>query len=172
MSIKVAIATADKINIDLHFGKAAQFQIYELRGDHFEFLEARNAPKSAQTPAPHQTGRGGAHAGESRNFSGDNGGSLVACGSDFSGEYRDQFTGNESACGGCGTLCGSGCGGGSGPILPAVELLLDCRAIVAAQVGQNVRRQFEKNAVSVFDIELPISQALTKLAAYYTKFGE
>ena len=53
-----------------------------------------------------------------------------------------------------------------------MELLLDCHAIVAAQVGQNVRRQFEKNAVSVFDIELPVEEALKKLAAYYLKFED
>jgi hypothetical protein len=33
-------------------------------------------------------------------------------------------------------------------------------------------RQFQRNAISVFDIELPISEALEKLAAYYLKFGE
>ena len=135
MSIKVAIASSDKTNIDLHFGQATQFEIYELRGDHFEFLETRNAPKSAQTEDDTPAYGGG-------------------CG---------------SGCGGFGGGCG---GGGSGQISPTVQLLLDCRSVVAAQIGQNVRRQFERNAVSVFDIELPIEEALKKLAAYYTKFGE
>lgn len=142
MSIKVAIASSDKINIDLHFGQASQFEIYELRGDHFEYLETREAPKSGQ-PSDEGTA---ASAG----FSG-------GCGGSF----------------GCGSGCGGGCGGGAGgPASPAVQLLLDCRSIVAAQIGQNVRRQFERNAVSVFDIELPIEEALQKLAAYYLKFGD
>ena len=142
MSIKVAIASSDKINIDLHFGQASQFEIYELRGDHFEYLETREAPKSEQ-PSDEGTA---ASAG----FSG-------GCGGGF----------------GCGSGCGGGCGGGAGgPASPAVQLLLDCRSIVAAQIGQNVRRQFERNAVSVFDIELPIEEALQKLAAYYLKFGD
>lgn len=142
MSIKVAIASSDKINIDLHFGQARQFEIYELRGDHFEYLETREAPKSEQ-PSDEGTA---ASAG----FSG-------GCGGGF----------------GCGSGCGGGCGGGAGgPASPAVQLLLDCRSIVAAQIGQNVRRQFERNAVSVFDIELPIEEALQKLAAYYLKFGD
>jgi len=142
MSIKVAIASSDKINIDLHFGQARQFEIYELRGDHFEYLETREAPKSDQ-PSDEGTE---ASAG----FSG-------GCGGGF----------------GCGSGCGDGCGGGAGgPASPAVQLLLDCRSIVAAQIGQNVRRQFERNAVSVFDIELPIEEALQKLAAYYLKFGD
>jgi len=144
MSIKIAIATSDGLNIDLHFGQASKFEIYELHGDHFEFLETRKVLKSEQTADEAPENGDGAGFG---------------CGSGFSG--------------GCGSGCGGGCGGGAnGPIAPAVELLLDCRAIVAAQIGQNVRRQFERKAVSVFDIELPIAEALEKLAAYYTKFGE
>ena len=142
MSIKVAIASSDKINIDLHFGQASQFEIYELRGDHFEFLETREAPKVEQLADEGAAGGTGFGAG---------------CGSGF----------------GCGSGCGGGCGGGAGgPVSPVVQSLLDCRSVVAAQIGQNVRRQFERNAVSVFDIELPIEEALQKLAAYYLKFGE
>ena len=141
MSIKVALASSDKTNIDLHFGQATQFEIYELRGDHFEFLETRNAPKSEATSEDTPAYSGG-------------------CGSGFGG-------GCGSGCGGFGGGCG---GGGSGQVSPTVQLLLDCRSVVAAQIGQNVRRQFERNAVSVFDIELPIEEALQKLAAYYLKF--
>ncbi|MBQ1661413.1 MAG: hypothetical protein II054_02815 [Treponema sp.] len=135
MGIKVAIASSDGINIDLHFGQAKQFAIYELESGHFAFLENRDAPNSEQ-------------ASDDTSPSG--------CGGGFGG-----------GCGG-----GNGCGSSGGPASPRVELLLDCRSIVAAQVGQNVRRQFERNAVSVFDIELPIQEALEKLAAYYTKFEE
>ena len=142
MSIKVAIATSDKSNIDLHFGQASQFEIYELCGDHFEYLETREAPKNEQPVDEITAGAPG-----------------FGCGSGFGG--------------GCGSGCGGGCGGGAGgPVSPVVQSLLDCRSIVAAQIGQNVRRQFERNAVSVFDIELPIEEALQKLAAYYLKFGE
>ena len=143
MSIKVALASSDKTNIDLHFGQATQFEIYELRGDHFEFLETRNVPKSEATSEDTPAYGGG-------------------CGSGFGG-------GCGSGCGGFGGGCA---GGGSGQVSPTVQLLLDCRSVVAAQIGQNVRRQFERNAVSVFDIELPIEEALQKLAAYYLKFGD
>ena len=143
MSIKVAIASSDGLNIDLHFGQAKSFLIYELKGSKFELTEKRELPQS-DTP-------------------------LVSTGS-TTGGY-----GCGSGCGGSGFGCGSGggCGGGAGgPLAPAVELLLDCRAVVAAQIGQGMRRQFERNAISVFDIELPINEALEKLAAYYTKFNE
>ena len=135
MGIKVAVASSDGKNIDLHFGQARQFAVYELNGDHFAFLENRDVPKTEQASddtVPMGSGCGG------------------------------------GGCGGCGG--GNGCGSSGGPVSPVVELLLDCRSIVAAQIGQNIRRQFERNAVSVFDIELPIQEALEKLASYYLKF--
>ena len=89
------------------------------------------------------------------------------------GPQADAGFGCPGGGGGCGGS-GGGCGGGaaSGPLAPAVELLLDCRAVVAAQIGQGMRRQLERNAISVFDIEIPVEDALKKLAAYYAKFGE
>ena len=142
MSIKVAIASSDGLNIDLHFGQAKSFLIYELKDSKFELTEKRELP-----------------AGENESTSPD-------------GQEPQDFGGG---CGGGGFGCGSGggCGGGAtGPLAPAVELLLDCRAVVAAQIGQGMRRQFERKAISVFDIELTIEGALNKLAAYYTKFGD
>ena len=149
MSIKVAIASSDGLNVDLHFGQAKSFLIYELKGSKFGFIEKREVPvlenesTSPETPSP-------------QDFGGGCGGAGFGCGSG----------------GGCGGS-GGGCGGGaSGPLAPAVELLLDCRAVVAAQIGQGMGRQFQRNAISVFDIELPIEEALNKLAAYYLKFGD
>lgn len=128
MGIKVAIATSDGLNIDLHFGQAKSFLLYEFKDGKFELSEKREVPvdDSAVVALRHCGGSGG------------------------------------------------GCGGGaaSGPLAPAVELLLDCRAVVAAQIGQGMRRQLERNAISVFDIEIPVEDALKKLAAYYAKFGE
>lgn len=140
MSLKVALASSDGKNIDLHFGKAEKFYIYELKDKGFELVESRDAPKQEEKES----------IADSECIPGGGAG----CGGGF----------------GCGSGCGGGCGGASGPLSPLVEGLLDCRAIVAAQFGQNVRRQFERNAVSVFDVELPIDEALEKLAAYYLKF--
>ncbi|MBP5576611.1 MAG: hypothetical protein J6X67_07630 [Treponema sp.] len=140
MSLKVALASSDGKNIDLHFGKAEKFYIYELKDKDFELVESRTAPKQEEKE---------------------------------SSTDAECIPGGGAGCGGgfgCGSGCGGGCGGASGPLSPLVEQLLDCRAIVAAQIGQNVRRQFERNAVSVFDVELPIEEALGKLAAYYLKF--
>ena len=143
MSLKVAIASSDGLNINLHFGQAKSFLIYELKESKFVLTENRELPVSGnESTSP--------EAASPQDFS-------SGCGSGCGG-----------GCGGSGGGCG---GGASGPLAPAVELLLDCRSVVAAQIGQNMRRQFERNAISVFDIELPIEEALEKLAAYYLKFG-
>ena len=74
--------------------------------------------------------------------------------------------------------CMSGCGSGGGgcseqgkEISPTVSLLLDCTAILASHIGENVKRQFARNAISCFDVELPIESALEKLSAYYKKIN-
>lgn len=135
MSIRIAVATSDGKNVDLHFGKADRFQIYELQNGKFVFLEERKAASSEY---------------ESREKS-----SAQNCGTDGNG------------CGSGGN-CGqkSGCGGG-GIESPNVALLSDCAGIVAAKFGQQIIRQFERKAVSIFDIECPVDFALEKLAAYY-----
>lgn len=62
--------------------------------------------------------------------------------------------------------CGCSCGGKESP---DVALLSDCTAVVAAKFGGQVSRQFEKKAVSTFDISCPVEFALEKLSAYYKR---
>ena len=141
MSTKVALVSSDGLKIDLHFGQAKEFFIYELQKDAFVQIERRELAVNSGEAALRQA----------------------------QGPQEDELSGGFACPGG-----GGGCGGGaaSGPLAPAVELLLDCRAVVAAQIGQGMRRQLERNAISVFDIEIPVEDALKKLAAYYAKFGE
>lgn len=146
MGIKVAIASSDGLNIDLHFGQTKFFLIYELKDNKFTLSEKREVPAEAFAEGALRLAQGPQIE------------TTFAC------------PGGGGGCGGS----GGGCGGGaaSGPLAPAVELLLDCKAVVAAQIGQGMRRQLERNAISVFDIEIPVENALKKLAAYYAKFGE
>ena len=44
MGIKVAIATSDGLNIDLHFGQAKFFLLYEFKDGKFELSEKREVP--------------------------------------------------------------------------------------------------------------------------------
>jgi hypothetical protein len=41
--------------------------------------------------------------------------------------------------------------------------------VVAAKVGKNARRLLELKAISVFDIEIPVEEALSKITSYYHK---
>ena len=135
---KIAIASSDGKNVDLHFGKAAGFLIYEFDGEKFSQTEMRKAPAplteaSAAESAP-QAESGG-------------------CGS--------------GGCAGC--TGGGGCCSRGGAKLASVELLSDCRAVIAAQIGGNVRRQFERSVISCFDVDYPVETVLEKLSAYYKK---
>lgn len=138
MSVKIAVATSDGKNVDLHFGKADRFQIYELQDGKFVFLEERKAASSEA---------------ENREKS-----------------FAQSCGGNGNGCGSGGGNCGQGSGcGTSGIESPNVALLSDCAGIVAAKFGQQIIRQFERKAVSIFDIECPVDFALEKLAAYYVR---
>ena len=44
MSYKIAVATSDGLNVDLHFGSAPSFEIYEVEGLDFQKVEKRDAP--------------------------------------------------------------------------------------------------------------------------------
>lgn len=81
---------------------------------------------------------------------------------------QNQDCGQKSSSG-CGDGSGHGCSCGGAESSPAVDLLLDCTAVVAARFGRNVIRQFERHAISVFDVEVPVDEALKKLSAYYSK---
>lgn len=138
MSVKIAVATSDGKNVDLHFGKADRFQIFGLQNGKFVFLEERKSVKSENSVE-----------------------SSFGCVS--------QNCGNGSGCGQSGGCGGGGCGENSGIESPNVTLLSDCVAVVAAKFGRQIMRQFERKAISVFDIECPLDFALEKLAAYYKK---
>ena len=77
----------------------------------------------------------------------------------------------------CGSSCvsSSGCSGdghgcsGSEEVSKKVSVIEDCRCVVCKKVGFQAQKQFEKRAISVFDIECEIPDALAKITAYYNK---
>lgn len=72
----------------------------------------------------------------------------------------------------CGTNGCSGNGHGcAGPtdVAYKVELIADCRCVVCAKIGFQAQKQFERKAISVFDVECTISEALDKISHYYEK---
>ena len=66
----------------------------------------------------------------------------------------------------CGT--GKGCGN-NGDASPKVELISDCRCIVCKKIGFHILKQLEKKAISGFDVECGIEEALTKIVSYFDK---
>jgi predicted Fe-Mo cluster-binding NifX family protein len=55
MIMRIALASSDGINVNLHFGKAFKFSIYELEGNKTNFLEIREVEKNPEEK--HQWGK-------------------------------------------------------------------------------------------------------------------
>ena len=67
--------------------------------------------------------------------------------------------------------CGGNGGGCQGPgdVAGKVELISDCRAVVCKKIGFQAQKQFEKKAISVFDVECEVKEALDKITFYYRR---
>lgn len=79
--------------------------------------------------------------------------------------------GDKSGCGGQGSGCsghGNGCGG-EADVISKVALIEDCRCVVCKKIGFQAQKQFEKKAISVFDVECSVEEALEKISFYYNK---
>ena len=64
---------------------------------------------------------------------------------------------------------GSGCNGSS-DVISKVVLISDCRCVVCKKIGFQAQKQFEKKAISVFDVECEINEALEKIAFYTSRY--
>ena len=144
MSYLIAIASSDEKNIDLTFGAADSFIIYEVDGTEYHKKEVRQVPQE----------EGAAE------------GSLAAGGSSCGG--------SGNGCGnGSGSGCGSGRQGGgcAGPDSHSakVELIADCRSLVCKKIGFQATKQLEKKAIASFDVDCTVDEALTKISTYFSK---
>lgn len=73
---------------------------------------------------------------------------------------------------GCGNGCGSGCGGGESTRSEKVELIKDCRCVVCTRIGFPIRKQLERLAISVFDVDCSADDALRKIVSYYDRIDK
>lgn len=130
MAYKIAAASSDGVNIDVHFGAAQSFLIYEVndKGE-FSFLEKRDYDESRE------------------------------------GESIDGKPVKTAGCHGSGSGCGQG--GCSGGASAKVELISDVRAVIAEKIGFNVTKQLEKKAISSFDVDCSVQEALEKITKYF-----
>ncbi|MBR0132896.1 MAG: hypothetical protein IJM14_07440 [Lachnospiraceae bacterium] len=90
---------------------------------------------------------------------------------EFNAELPEKDTETGASCGektGCAGN-GGGCGGGECGANPKVEALSDVRCIVAEKIGFNIRRQLERKMIAVFDVKVPLAEALDKISTYFDK---
>ena len=82
---------------------------------------------------------------------------------------------SETGCGtggGCGSSTGCSAGGGcggNGEVSFKISSLFDCRAVVCKKIGVSAQKQFEKKAISYFDISCTVEEALDKITFYYDR---
>lgn len=89
---------------------------------------------------------------------------------------RETAGTGKAFCGTSGAGCSrAGCGGngrgcnGASDVIARVGLLEDCRCVVCKKIGFQAQKQLEKKAISVFDVECEIREALDKITFYYGK---
>jgi len=102
----VAVASSDGKYVHLHFGRATEFQIFDVEGPRRTFVERRPSPGLC---------RGGEH-----------------------------------------TL---------GDLLRTITLLRDCQAVLAAQIGPQVRQALARRGIQPFAIPDSIPSALKQIRA-------
>lgn len=145
MSYLIAVATSDEVNIDLSFGAAEGFVIYEVDGTEFSKKEYRPAPAPEE-----KSSEAGVLTFKDADSSRD-------CG-------QSSNCGDQSGCSGAGGGCA-----GHGAAIPKVELIGDCRSLVCKKVGFQAQKQLEKKRVSAFAVECPVQDALSKISTYFYK---
>lgn len=73
-----------------------------------------------------------------------------------------------SCSGGCPGGNGGRCGGGS-EHTEKIRLISDCRAVVCTKIGMHAQKQLMLKAISAFDVQCTVKEALDKITAYYKK---
>ena len=165
MSYKVGITSTDGIYVDAHFGGASSFLIYEVNADgSYENIEERIVPGSNKDISS-----------DSIIPSKENGNS---CGSSLDCASSQNCTTNsdcspKASCGsadGNKSGSGGGCGGHSDSKIDAnVLLITDCRCLLCNKVGAGAERQLGRKAITAFQVDYKIEDALAKIINYYTK---
>lgn len=149
MAYKIAVGSSDGESVDLKFGEVDEFLIYEVNGKTYRKIEKRKYVDK----------------GSRKN-------DLCDASADSRGSCGTTAGSCGTTVGSCGTSAGSCKGSGcSGPadVATKVSLIDDCRCVVCKKIGFQAQKQFEKKAISVFDVECSINEALDKITFYYDK---
>lgn len=136
----VAVASSDGAAIDIEFGRAGRFFIYRIVGGGVPSAELVETRWVAQA----------------------DGGDPSAAAAVFAG----------SCAGGAMPPGGEGCcrAGAPSPQLKArLDVLRDCACVLCAHAGPRAQKLLEQHAIALFDIQMPVDQALSKVAAWYLR---
>lgn len=155
MSYKIAVATSDGIHVDQSFGAASVFDIYTITDDSIELTEQREYEPDSVLAADSENNAAISSSFERSGYSSVEDADSIAA---FGGSPRNQ---DDHGCG-----CGHGCGGASSP---KVEMLSDVRCLVCSKIGFQAQKQFEKKAITIFDISGEIMDVLEKISGYFTR---
>lgn len=82
----------------------------------------------------------------------------------------DSQCGVSNGCnsGGCNGGAKSGCSGNEGNS-QKVELIKDCRCVVCKKIGFQIIKQLERKAITAFDVNCTVQEALDKISFYYNR---
>jgi predicted Fe-Mo cluster-binding NifX family protein len=140
VAYRIAIASSDGVHIDRRFRDADQFRIVEVDdAGNYEVIELRSCPQDDVKQV-------------------------------LWTEENPERT-PEGAENGCGVGCHRDgripdCGGENSP---KVQLVSDCRCLLCTQIGFRILKQLSKKAISPFEIEGSIEDALEKIIKYYDR---
>ena len=67
---------------------------------------------------------------------------------------------------------GGGCCGGSEEESEKVGRISDCRCVVCTKIGFHVQKQLQRKAISMFDVQCSVSEALDKITGYYKRIDK
>lgn len=143
MSYKIAVASSDGVKIDLHFGNTNEFTIVNVNDD------------------------GSLHVSETRRVSEQDSHDTHDETSDANIPCKNSSGSNS----GCGNHSSGGCGTGhsDSKIEARVNTISDCRCLLCNKIGPGAERQLERKAITTFQIDLSLEDALVKIIEYYTK---
>ena len=144
MSYKMAVASSDGFSINSHFGATREYRIYEVENEEADLVEVRTITAADEDKTD-------AIACDDNNSCGAPSGVSASCA-------------GKKSCGGGGGGCGND------PVIAArIDVINDCRCVLAGKIGFQIQKQLEKRGIAHFELDCEIQDAFDKLIPYFYK---
>ena len=174
MSVLVAVASDDGINVNMHFGWAHELLIYKVEEDGtYNLVDERVVPELRRCETPVETkqddqtdaeGSENERLGNKTQTTNSSTGEQIADSGELQKGSIKRFL--EQSGVGCGN--GHSCGENfkDTDVDKMIETFADCKYILALKVGRVMERIFKTKEISCFSVDLPIDEALQSIAVY------